>query len=219
MSRAESLAVYHSQPFRRNLARCYSRCIHVTRIDPETKFKAHTADRIRETLQSTWKLFFILFIAAKSKRPIIHPRNNRSALVPGRIVVENIESNLFRQLEFFQQLLFTVLFRQPYAVSDQGRIRQRRLKNVSLQIAKGLIPGVVAIAFGNGEEADRRFDGRARSKFKGWERTSLLILLILYQDRSCSDHRACARGLDSGLPSEHSQPWFSTNEHRFRRFL
>src|ERR1035438_5555655 len=114
MSRAESLAVYHSQPFRRNLARCYSCCIHVTRIDPESKSKAHTADRIRETLQSTWKLFFILFITAESERPIIHPGNHRSAFVPSRIVIENIESNLFRQLEFFQQLLFTVLFSQPY---------------------------------------------------------------------------------------------------------
>src|ERR1035441_4718714 len=94
MSCTKSLAVDRCQPFRRNLSRCYSRCIHVTRIDPESKSKAHTADRIRETLQSTWKLFFILFITAESERPIIHPGNHRSAFVPSRIRSEEHTSEL-----------------------------------------------------------------------------------------------------------------------------
>jgi len=60
-------------------------------------------------------------------------------------MVEDVEANLLGQAEFFEELVFAVFLRQPYAICDEGRVRQRRLKNILLQIAEGLIAGIPSI--------------------------------------------------------------------------
>ena len=155
-----------------------------------------------------------LLITAETKSPIVHAGNYRCAFVPGRIVVEDIESHSFRQLEFFKKRLFAVLLSEPYAIRDQGRVRQRRLKHILLQIAERLIAGVVGVSLGQGEEAYRCFNGRAWAQVRR-SRERARVLLILYQNRSGANHGAGGRGLDIGFPSEHTEAGFTADQHRF----
>ncbi len=58
---------------------------------------------IRNILKAVWKFLFVLLITTESKRPVVHAGNQRRALVPGSIVIEDIKAHVFRQVEFFKK--------------------------------------------------------------------------------------------------------------------
>jgi len=161
MGCADRLAVNHRQPVQRNLAGCHPGRIHIPWIYPKAEFQAHAVNCIRQVLEAVWKFLFVFLITAKAQSPVVHTRNDRCALVPGCIVIKHVKPHSLRETKFLNKLFFTVSFRQPYAISDQWRIWQRRLENISFQILERLIAGIVAVTPGKGEEADGRFHGRA----------------------------------------------------------
>ena len=122
MRSAEGLAINHGQPVRWNLARLHPRCVHIPRIDPEPELQSHGVYGIRKILEAVREFFFALLIVAESIRPVVHAGNDRCSLIPGRIVVEDIESHSLRQIEFLKERLFAIFLGEPDAISNQRRV-------------------------------------------------------------------------------------------------